>query len=346
MSDNKGDTPDIVVPQEDDYDGKLREIELAPVDNLAELLTLTPVGEDRYAGPAFAPWYTTRTFGGVTMAQAIVAAALSVEAGRLLHSFHGYFLRAGDADATCFYHVKNLRDGQSFSNRRVQAIQNGQVIFELQASFQVRSAGQKAFEHQIQPRPAPSLEECKPYTHKFRFIGMPGEVRHSSDCRDPSSPFLSQWFKADFKGHTVDKQIIHCATAAFFSDVILLSVATMPHAHQIKDRRHLRTATLCHSMYFHHNFRTDDWILHEMTSPNASDDRGLCFGHMYNKEGLMVATCIQEGLIRHDPSKKTTLLKESVKQQIREEMKKERQTQQATKGHTREQHGNQIKSKL
>jgi acyl-CoA thioesterase-2 len=256
-----------------------------------------------------------RVFGGQVAGQALVAAGRTVNddtsrtgrsadaAYRAVHSLHAYFLRPGDPAAPILYEVDRLRDGRSFSTRRVVAIQHGAAIFNLSASFKV---AEKGVEHQApmpavaQPETLPPAEPDSPAT--ARRAGAPADrprpidVRRLPDDEVPSDrdePRLRVWMRAD--GRLPDDPLLHACVVAYASDMTLLDTATKPHGLTFDGRS---MASLDHAMWFHRPFRADDWLLYDQWSPVAAEARGLAIGELFDRHGRLVVSVVQEGLIR------------------------------------------------
>lgn len=252
-----------------------------------------------------------RVFGGQVAGQALAACIETVEAERHVHSLHAYFLRPGDIAVPIVYDVENTRDGTSFSSRRVVARQHGRPIFYLSASFQIPEPG---LEHQdampgdaVGPEDAPPLEEVL-----ARATGRPADdwgrewaaldVRYAGDSRpggslhDPAHPALARvWLKsADPLPH--DPRLHECVLA-YASDLTLLAASLVPHG-AFFGSSDIQSASLDHAMWFHQPFRADEWLLYDQLSPSASGARGLAMGRLFTAEGRLVATVMQEGLIR------------------------------------------------
>jgi len=252
---------------------------------------------------------TERVFGGQVLAQALLAASLTVDE-RLAHSLHAYFLRAGDPDAPVVYSVDRSRDGRSFSARRVVAIQHGRPIFTLAASFQVEEQG---LEHQFDVPEVPGPEDVAPAAllppaefdhmpkHMQRWLDRfgPFEFRPvrgaDPDDREPQPPYKELWFK--LHGRLDDDASLHRALLAYASDFHLIGTATLPHGISWV-QGNLMIASLDHAMWFHRNFRLDDWLLYTCDSPSTSGGRGLARGMIYDRQGRMVASTAQEGVVR------------------------------------------------
>jgi acyl-CoA thioesterase-2 len=252
---------------------------------------------------------TSRVFGGQVLAQALLAASATVE-DRLAHSLHAYFLRPGDPEAPIVYSVDRSRDGRSFSARRVVAIQHGRQIFTLAASFKVAEQG---LEHQFGMPEVPPAEEATPiavptgeeFEHMPRAMQRwldrfgPFEFRVVSgadpDDRVPQPPYKQLWFK--LHGELEEDPHLNRALLAYASDFHLVGTATLPHGISWV-QGNLVMASLDHAMWFHRNFRLDDWLLYSCDSPSTSDGRGLSRGMIYDRQGRLVASTAQEGVIR------------------------------------------------
>ncbi|HKX13726.1 MAG TPA: acyl-CoA thioesterase II [Propionibacteriaceae bacterium] len=250
-----------------------------------------------------------RVFGGQVLAQALIAAARTVPVSRVLHSLHAYFLVPGRTDIPMVYDVEAVRDGGSFSSRRVVARQGGKVIFYLSSSFHELEQG---FEH-LDPAPedVPSPEQCPKLGEVlFKASGRPIsfwerewgalDVRYVGDSRpggvlaNARHPARARvWVRAD--GALPDDRRLHQAALAYASDLTLLSATTVPHGVFIG--LNVQAASIDHAMWFHRPFRADDWLLHDQVSPSASDGLGLATGRLF-QNGVLVADVAQEGLIR------------------------------------------------
>ena len=250
-----------------------------------------------------------RVFGGQVAGQALVAAGRTV-ADRVVHSLHAYFLRPGDPKVPILYQVDRIRDGKSFTTRRVVAIQHGEAIFHLSASFQTTERG---LEHQI-PMPAAPPPESLP-TLKERTAEMlsraPEEMKRwlmrerPIDVRpvnpgdhlrpEKAEPRQLVWLRAD--GRLPDPLLLHQCVVAYASDLTLLDTATLPHAISWFDPR-FQMASLDHAMWFHRPFRADEWLLYAQESPSASGARGFAMGHIFRLDGTLAVSVVQEGLIR------------------------------------------------
>jgi acyl-CoA thioesterase-2 len=278
----------------------------AAIADLLKLLELEPLevnlfrGESRDVG-------SPQMFGDQVLGQALTAASRTVE-GRLVHSLHAYFLRRGDFKAPIVYQVDRSLDGHSFSNRRVVAIQHGAPIFNMAASFQVPEEG---VEHQIDmpavPPPEalpdasdPPAEMLRHMTERLRqFFAKPRPFMFRPVQQGPemnsTEPARQIWFKA--VGQLPADEALHRSLLAYASDFFLLGTATLPHQAAILEQR-LIMASVDHAMWFHRPLRVDDWLLYDMRSPSASGARGFAQAGLFARDGRLVATIAQEGLVR------------------------------------------------
>jgi acyl-CoA thioesterase-2 len=264
-------------------------------------------GESRDIGSA-------QVFGGQVLGQALTAASYTVERGTV-HSLHAYFLRRGDVNAPIVYQVDRARDGRSFTNRRVVAVQHGRPILNMAASFQVPESG---LEHQVEMPdvpgpdglkdvtdiPADVLEKLPAKMHRFLTDKRPFEFRmvESYDLlrAEKHPPFRHIWVKT--LGPLPDDPHLHRNLLAYVSDYHLLSTATLPHGLYFA-HGNVQMASLDHALWFHDNFRMDDWLLYAMESPQSGSARGLSRGQLFTPDGRLVASTAQEGLIRIWPDK-------------------------------------------
>ena len=283
------------------------------IDVLLSLLDLEPLEVNIYRGTN-RDIGSGRVFGGQVLAQALVAARRTVEAEegrpREAHSVHGYFILPGDLAAPIVYFVDRLRDGSSFTTRRVTAIQHGRAIFNLSASFHVAEPGP---EHQAAMPDAPAPESLAPELQLIREMAdrIPEPLREVMtqdrpiDFRpvvpldpfrpEPREPARQVWLRA--AGAIPDDPILHQAVLAYASDYGLLSTALQPHAIAFRTPG-VQVATLDHAMWFHRPVRVDDWLLYAMDSPIAAGARGFARGGFYTRDGTLVASVAQEGLVR------------------------------------------------
>jgi acyl-CoA thioesterase II len=251
-----------------------------------------------------------RVFGGQVLGQALVAAYRTVEE-RVCHSLHAYFIRPGDPKVPILYEVDRARDGKTFSTRRVVAIQHGEQIFNMSVSFQVPETG---LEHQfdapkaIGPEGLETEEEWRrrlahqlPESVREHFT-RPGPidvrpVERDDDLLNPpkTPPHQNVWIKA--KGEMPSALAMHQCVLAYASDMTLLDTCLLPHGVSWFSGR-LQSASLDHAMWFHHPFRVDDWLLYAQDSPSAAGARGFNRGSLFTRDGKLVASVAQEGLIR------------------------------------------------
>lgn len=279
------------------------------LDDLLALLKLEEIELGLYRGQSQDLGFKS-VFGGQVMGQALSAAKETLDEARKVHSLHSYFLRPGDTSKPIVYEVKVIRDGKSFSTRRVSAIQYGKPIFYMTASFQTEETG---FEHQDKMPEVPAPEELVsdlafyqqhaeliPEKLRSKFIcEKPIEMR-PVDFVNPFKPQLSApkryvWFKAN--GNMPDDVRIHKYLLAYASDFNFLPTALQPHGKSFM-APNMQVATIDHAMWFHRDFRFDDWLLYAVDSPVASGGRGLVRGQFFNRSGELVASTMQEGVIR------------------------------------------------
>ena len=249
-------------------------------------------------------------FGGQVVGQALSAAAQTVENGRTVHSLHGYFMRAGDVRGSIIYQIDRLRDGKSFTTRRVVAVQEGEAIFSLEASFQSDEDGldhQDAMPEVPEPETVRSERELglafaaqlPPHLLARATAERPIEIR-PIEPRDPFHPAATParrraWYRA--VDQLPDDPALHRYLLAYASDFAFLGTALDPHAMSWLTPG-LQMASLDHVMWFHRPFRLDDWLLYVVDSPSASGARGLVRGQFFDRAGRLVASTAQEGLIR------------------------------------------------
>ena len=252
-----------------------------------------------------------RVFGGLVIAQALVAAARTVP-DRPPHSLHGYFILPGDPSVPIVYEVDRIRDGASFTTRRCNAIQHGRAIFSLAASFQIEEVG---LEHQVDAPAAPAPETLANETELFaahkadapdhvrRWMERerPIELRPVEPARFASnraaglSPHQQVWVRAVRR--LPDDPAIHRAVLAYLSDMTLLDTALIVHGKSFLNKD-MQVASLDHSLWFHRPFRADEWLLYTQDSPSSSGARGMTRGSIYSRDGALVASVAQEGLMR------------------------------------------------
>ena len=279
------------------------------LQNLISLLELEKIEEGIYRGQS-EDLGLPQVFGGQVVGQAMYAAEQTIPEGRVINSFHSYFLRPGDSQRPIVYDVEILRDGGSFSTRRISAIQHGKPIFFMTASFQAQEEG---FNHQnlmpdvplpetlasqdeIIQRLATQLPES---VKKYALRPNPFEFRpiqfYSPFNNPPQEPFRYIWFKA--KGQLPDIPSLHNYLLGYASDYNFLPATLQPHGRGFMERD-LQVAAIDHSMWYHRPFKIDDWLLYAIESPSASGGRGFVKGQIYDRQGVLVATAVQEGVIR------------------------------------------------
>ncbi len=283
----------------------------APLAELLQLLTLEQLELNLFRG-ASRDIGSPQVFGGQVLGQALRAAYCTVD-DRLAHSLHAYFLRRGDFRAPIIYEVDRSRDGQSFSSRRVVAIQHGEQIFHMAASFQHPEEG---FSHQLAMPEVPPPEalpdsrtlieargvKLSPAAQRFRGRDSPFEFR-PVDPQDPMTPRACAprqdvWFRA--AGKLGDDPREHHCLLAYVSDYHLLGTAMRPHG-CTSSSPGVVVASIDHAMWFHRPVRVDDWLLYSMESPSAAGARGFARGSLFSRDGVLVASTAQEGLIRVEP---------------------------------------------
>jgi acyl-CoA thioesterase II len=278
----------------------------AALDDLVKLLDLEPIEVNIFRG--LSPDESRqRVFGGQVAGQALVAAARTVADDRQAHSLHGYFLRPGDPTVPILYEVDRIRDGRSFTTRRVVGIQHGRAIFNLQASFHVQESG---LDHQLPMPDVPdpeSLPDFKSRLERYRdVLGDWYERPRPIDTRyvegDPigrrhrtPQPRQRVWMRAD--GDLPDDPVLHACVVTYASDMTLLDTTLLPHGVGWADDS-VQMASLDHAMWFHRPFRADEWLLYDQITPSTFGSRGLASGWIFTRDGRLVVSVMQEGLIR------------------------------------------------
>jgi acyl-CoA thioesterase-2 len=283
--------------------------------DLIRLFDLETIEKDVFRG-ANRDLGTGRIFGGQVLAQSLIAASRTVPPERPMHSLHGYFMLAGDLSIPVLYLVDRIRDGKSFTTRRVTAIQHGQAIFSMAASFHRAEGGPT---HQIQmPRVAapeelrPELELLRERAHELpeplrRVLTQdrpldfrPADGLHPFELRSPE-PRRCVWLKAI--GSAGDDPVVHQAVLAYASDYGLLGTALQPHGLLFRDPG-VMLASLDHAIWVHRPVRVDEWLLHVIDSPTSGGARAFSRGSFFTRDGTLVASTAQEGLFRvTDPSR-------------------------------------------
>ena len=278
-----------------------------PLDRLVDLLDLEHIEENIFRGkqPHEA---LQRVFGGQVAGQALVAAGRTVPADRPVHSLHAYFLRPGDPSIPIVYEVDRIRDGRSFTTRRVVGIQRGKAIFNLSASFQIAEQG---LDHETpmpdvaRPETLETLQKrMEPYAHELggwyarprpidiRYVSDPPRIAKDKGLRDSVSRV---WMRAD--GKLPDDPLLHVCAVTFASDMTLLDSTLMAHG-RAWGTGDVVGASLDHAMWFHRPFRADEWWLYDQESPWTGAGRGLARGSIYDSSGQLAVSVVQEGLIR------------------------------------------------
>ncbi|MFI5685813.1 acyl-CoA thioesterase [Streptomyces sp. NPDC051636] len=284
------------------------------LQDLLDLLDLEQIEENIFRGQSRSA-VVPRVFGGQVAAQALVAAGRTVPADRPAHSLHAYFLRLGDPGAPIVYNVERIRDGRSFTTRRVVAIQHGRPIFTLSASFQTYEDG---LDHQAPMPPAPdpatlptSQKRLRGYGHLApevveRFL----QAREAVDLRyvdeppygrfgEPREPHSQVWFRANGKLEgAIDIPLLHVVLATYVSDMTLLDSVLLAHGRGGWAVGDVVGASLDHAMWFHRPFRADEWLLYDQESPSAYGGRGLGQARIYTQDGRLAISVIQEGVVR------------------------------------------------
>lgn len=278
------------------------------LERLVDLIQIEPLGEDQFRGES-EDIGTRAVFGGQVLGQALLAASMTTHPGRRVHSIHGYFLLPGQ-HAPIDYAVERVRDGGSFSTRRVVARQQGAEIFELLASYQVQEDGLDRHDPMPSvPGPEGIVSESE---HRSAIVDLlPPNLRDKVTIPSgieyrPVIPFdllnakprearMSIWLRAS--APLPDLPTLHQALLAYASDHGMLLTATLPHGLSLL-RGDMRLASIDHATWFHRDFRIDDWLLYQVDSPTVQAGRALCRGAFYTRQGQLVASTMQEGLMR------------------------------------------------
>lgn len=277
---------------------------------LQVLFELEELEQGLYRGSSWDLGYRA-LYGGQVLGQSVIAAYRTLPDDRRIHSFHSYFLLPGDAAKPVVYEVETVRDGRSFSARRVKAIQNGRTIFYMTASFQKVEEGLSHQFSDMPDMPAPEtvdkdirfyddnfdklssrMQEALPFHRPVDIRSINGSHAFNAVKRDPKRQL---WLRGTDK--ISDDVALNQASLAYASDYHFLSTALQAHGLASQDKS-LRLATIDHAMWFHHTFKFDDWLMYEMESPFSGNGRALVQGKIYNKEGVLVASSVQEGLLR------------------------------------------------
>lgn len=279
------------------------------IGSLVSLLELEQLEVNIFRGQSINPGWQ-RVYGGQVLGQALMAATKTVDPERIVHSLHGYFLLAGDPKKPIIYNVESLRDGGSFSTRRIKAVQHGRAIFVMSASFHKKEDG---LDHATRMPDVPPPEDLPTTTELIsKFIDKLPKTMQSYWTRqqpidmrivDPSrylkrqkrDPVQHIWLKA--AAPLPDDPTVHNCILAYASDFTLLDTALIAHGKVLFDPD-LQLASLDHTIWFHRPFRADDWLLYAQESPSSQAARGLCRGQVFTTDGTLIASTAQEGLMR------------------------------------------------
>jgi acyl-CoA thioesterase-2 len=270
---------------------------------IEQILDLEQLEYNIYRGAVFSPesGFLQRTFGGHVAGQSLVSAVRTVDPKFQVHSLHGYFLRPGDARAPSVYIVERIRDGGSFCTRRVSAIQHGETIFSISASFQTDQSGiehQDAMPSAPPPDDLPGFRSGKAFDDAGFAQFAEWDVRIVPRDQVHHVPGKASQQQVWFRHHDPlpDDPVLHICALAYLSDLTLLGSAQVNHP---DERKYLNIASLDHAMWFMRPFRADEWLLYDQSSPSACGGRALTQGKLFNQYGEMVAAVMQEGLTRY-----------------------------------------------
>jgi acyl-CoA thioesterase II len=270
---------------------------------IEKILDLEQLEVNIYRGSVFSPesGFLQRTFGGHVAGQSLVSAVRTVDPQYLVHSLHGYFLRPGDANERTVFIVERTRDGGSFATRRVNAIQHGEIIFSMGASFQTDQEGihhQDSMPAAPPPDGLPGLDSIKVFNDagfkQFEEWDVCIVPRERLQLLPGKAAQQQVWFR--HRDPLPDDPVLHICALAYMSDLTLLGSAQVTH---LDVREHLQVASLDHAMWLMRAFRADEWLLYDQSSPSASSGRALCQGKIFTQTGEMVAAVMQEGLTRY-----------------------------------------------
>ncbi|MEI2707176.1 MAG: acyl-CoA thioesterase II [Ilumatobacteraceae bacterium] len=283
---------------------------MVPLHDLVRILDLEPIEVNLFRGRS-PDESRQRVFGGQVAGQALIAASRTVdEPDRGVHSLHAYFLRPGDPNVPILYEVDRIRDGRSFSTRRVVAIQHGKAIFNLQASFHVHEPGQD-FQRPMpagmpdpetlpdfKERMAPYREMLGDFYDRPRPIDLRYVTAHPLERNGQFSDGQTVWLKA--ADHLPDDPTLHACVVTYASDMTLLDTAVLPFGLNF-DSSGMQMASLDHAMWFHRPFRADEWLLYDQHSVSTGSARGLAEGYIFTSDGSLAVSVVQEGLVRWRP---------------------------------------------
>jgi acyl-CoA thioesterase-2 len=281
------------------------------VRELLELLDLEQIEYNIFRAGVSQSMGSPRVFGGQVLAQALNAASRTVGADRYVHSLHAYFILPGDLNMPILFTVERTRDGGSFTTRNIHAVQHGKSIFNMIASFQLEQEG---YSHQIEmPDDIPPPESLLSWDDIREKFGdhLPGQYKMWLEIERPiefkpvelnnpmerkkQKPFRHIWMRA--KGDMTDNKAAHQQVLAYASDYNLLAAALLPHGDSARIGD-VKMASLDHAMWFHRSFSMNEWLLYAIDSPSASNARGFTRGNIFTREGKLVASVVQEGMIR------------------------------------------------
>ena len=256
---------------------------------LLRILDLEPIELNTFRGHH--PQHSEgRVFGGQIMAQALMAAGRTLAATLQVHSLHGYFLRPGDSRVPVLFSVDRIHDGRSFATRRVVAIQHGAAILEMSASFQLHEHG---FTHQARTPSLSPPTKIPPALLSSAFISLMEDWKRIHDG-SPKPPHKRVWFRAN--GELNDDPLLHACLLTYQSDSDLMSTARLPHGRI--DRSRMQRASLDHALWFHRTARVDEWLLYDLDAPSTAAARGYSRGELFRSDGTLVASAMQECLMR------------------------------------------------
>ena len=283
------------------------------LEGLLSILDLEPLEENLFRGRSPQQGWQ-RVYGGQVLGQALVAAVRTVPADRFAHSLHAYFLLAGDPSRPIVYNVERVRDGGSFTTRRVTAIQHGRAMFVMSASFHITEPGldhHNTMPNVPPPEDLPSEqqltakllahlpENMRSYWERERPIEMrPLDVSRYF-AREKRAPEQMVWMRAS--GRLPDAFPLHQCVLAYASDFTLLDTALIAHGKLMFDKD-MQLASLDHALWFHRPFRADEWMLYAQDSPSSHGARGFCRGNLFTRDGMLIASVCQEGLMRQRTS--------------------------------------------
>jgi acyl-CoA thioesterase-2 len=282
-----------------------------PVDQLVDLLDLEQIEVNIFRGRS-PEESLQRVFGGQVAGQALIAAGRTVASDRPVHSLHAYFLRPGVPGVPIVYQVDRIRDGRSFTTRRVLGVQQGRTIFALTADFHLPE--ESPFTHQLAAPVVPAPEtlptaleevgavhgEIPPFISRRQAfdIRYVDRLRWNEDELEGVEPRSAVWLRTN--GALGDDQLVHACAVTYASDMTLLDAVRLP-VEPLWGKRHFDMASLDHAMWFHRPFRADEWLLYQQESPVAVGGRGLARGQLFNRQGELVVSVMQEGLFRRIP---------------------------------------------